>query len=527
MRAPRRLAVQFEFENNFQMAATPARAEVHRMDSRVRGNDGAGREARITSSPFTLRPPVLLILMLVLLAFCGGATAQEKLPPLPKDLPPYGPLVPFKTPAIEVSKLPNGLTVWLIPRQGFPKVTLTLAVRGGRAYDSTDRPGLSDLLMATMDQGTKTRSARQIAEAFQAAGGDLTGDLRSDALLSSVQVLSDKLDSTLAVLADVAENATFPDEEVALAKTDALQNLQAQEAEPSFLAQRALAKAVYGDHPYSVISPTADSINRTTAAELRAAYHQRFRPDQSLLVAVGDFDASAMKSAIEKHFGAWASPAEPPAPAPPMPSEKNPHEIFLVPRPGSVQTTLTMAAFGPRRGDPEYAATQVANAIYAGMFGSRLIRNIREDKGYTYSPGGSIQLRAEAGTLQTRADVRNAVTGPSLNEIFYELNRMATTDPAADEVTKAQRYLVGTNAIILQVQSAVASQLGWLWVYGLPPEALGQESADVQKVTAGDVTAVGRKYFPAAHQTVVAVGEEKVVRDQLGVFGLPIEPAPR
>ena len=339
--------------------------------------------------------------------------------------------------------------------------------------------------------------------------------------------MSDKVDGALAVLADMAQNATFPDDEVALAKTDALQNLEAQEAEPSFLAQRALAKALYGNHGYAVISATAGAINKTTADDLRAAYRQRFRPDDSLLVAVGDFDSNALEGEIEKDFGGWASPSEPPLPEPPRPAENNPHAIFLVPRAGSVQTSLWLGAFGPRRGDPDYAATQVANAIYAGMFGSRLIRNIREDKGYTYSPGGSIQLRAQAGTLQTRADVRNAVTGPSLNEIFYELNRMATTDPSADEVAMAQRYLVGTNAIFLQLQSAVGSELGWLWVYGLPPEALGQESANIQKVTAEDVAAAGRKYFPAARQTVVAVGEDGVVRDQLGVFGLPIEAAPK
>jgi len=474
-----------------------------------------------------LRRLALTILMAALLVPLQRAIAQEKLPPLPKELPPYGPLVPFPTPNVQVTKLPNGLTVWRVARPGFPKVALTLAVRGGRAYDPKERPGLSDLLMAVMDQGTKTRTARQIAEAFEAAGGDLTSDLRPDALLSSVQVLSDKVDGALAVLADIAQNDTFPDDEVALAKADALQNLEAQEAEPSFLAQRALAKAIYGEHGYSVISPTAAAINGTTAEDLRAAYHRRFRPDQSLLIAVGDFDPDTLEAAIEKDFGGWTAPSGPRLPELPRPAENNRHAIFLVPRPGSVQTNLVLGAFGPRRGDPDYAATQVANAIYAGMFGSRLIRNIREDKGYTYSPGGAIQLRAQAGTLQTRAEVRNAVTGPSLNEIFYELNRMATTDPAADEVTKAQRYLVGTNAIFLQIQSAVSSQLGWLWVYGLPPEALGQESADIQKVTLADVAAAGRKYFPAARQTVVAVGEDKVVRDQLGVFGLPIEAVPK
>jgi zinc protease len=456
-----------------------------------------------------------------------GALAQEKLPPMPKDLPPYGPLAPFQPPEVKVEKLPNGLTVWLVPRPGFPKVALAAGVVGGQASDPKDRPGLSDIMLAAIDQGTKTRTAKQIAEALQGAGGDLGGDPRPDALLLSTQVLAAKADVGLEILADVMENATFPEDEVALAKRNAIDNLQAQEAEPSFLARRAMAKALFGDQPYSVVAPTEDGIKGTSAAELRAAYHQRFRPDQALLVAVGDFNGATLEASIQKDFGAWTAPSDPPLAAVASPAQNNPHAVFLVARPGSVQTTLSLAAFGPTRRDPDYAATQVANAIYGGMFGSRLIRNIREDKGYTYSPGASLQLRAEAGVIGTRADVRNAVTAPSLNEIDYELNRMATTSPTDDEVTHAQRYLIGLNAIFLQAQASVAGQLGSLWVYGLPPNALGQDSADIQKVTAKDVATAARQYFPAARQTIVAVGEEKVVRDQLAPFGLAIQPAPQ
>ena len=160
------------------------------------------------------------------------------------------------------------------------------------------------------------------------------------------------------------------------------------------------------------------------------------------------------------------------------------------------------------------------------MFGSRLITNIREDKGYTYSPGASLQGRRDAGLLQTHADVRNAVTGATVNEVQYELDRMATTSPTGDEIAHAQRYLVGTKALILQIERAVAQQLATLWVFGLPPEELGGESEKIQKVTAQDVEDAGRKYFPFSRQTVVAVGEGKVIRDQLGVFGLEVKPAP-
>jgi zinc protease len=334
------------------------------------------------------------------------------------------------------------------------------------------------------------------------------------------------VDAALQILADVAENAAFPDDEVALAKRDAADSLRGREADPSFLAQRTLARVMFGNHPYAVISLTQESISQTSPAELRAAYAQRFRPDQALLVAVGDFEPAGFEAAIEKNFGSWTAADDPPVAAVPAPPENNPHAIFLVPRPGSVQTTILLGGFAPVRRDSDYAAAQVANAIYAGMFGSRLLRNIREDKGYSYSPGASLQLRAQAGVIRSRADVRNDVTGPSLNEISYELNRMATTDPAPGEVSRAQRFLVGTNAIVLQVQGAVAGELATLWVDGLPPDALGQENTDIGKASIQDVAAAGRKYFAAARQTIVTVGEEKVVREQLAPFGLEVQLAP-
>jgi predicted Zn-dependent peptidase len=229
---------------------------------------------------------------------------------------------------------------------------------------------------------------------------------------------------------------------------------------------------------------------------------------------------------IESLFGKWSVPKDPPLAAVQKPSRPAPREVFYVERPGSVQTNILVGALGPTRDDPDYASTQVANAIYGGMFGSRLTLNIREDKGYTYSPWSALAPRHQAAILQTSAAVRNEVTGASLNEINYELNRMATTAAGLEEVSRAQRYLTGTRALELQSQGAVASELARLWVFGLAPEEVGAESARIQKVTARDVAQVGAKYFPASRQTIVTVGEKKVIEEQLAPFGLRVEQAP-
>jgi predicted Zn-dependent peptidase len=433
---------------------------------------------------------------------------------------------PFPAPQVTTEKLANGLELWLEPRPGFPKVSYTLAVRGGLAADPQDLPGLAELLTATLDQGTATRTAKQLAEELQAAGGDLNATAGSESIVVSTGVLSAKAEAGLVLLADLVCHATFPGEEVELAKRNAVEHLQEQEADPDFLAERAMARALFGQHPYAVTSLTQDSISRTTAGLLRSEYARRFRPDQAILVVVGDFDVAKMAESAAALLGVWAAPSTPPAPAVEAPSQVPPHAVFIVDRPGSVQTTLGIGCLGPSETSPDYAAVQVANALYGGMFGSRLTLNIREHKGYTYSPFAEVSPRRTVGLLETWAAVRNEVTGATFNEIEYELNRLATTSPSEEELVHAQRYLVGTQAIELQGQDSLGRSLARLWVLGLPPEELGRESERIGKVTIQDVDAAAARYFPAARQTIVAVGVKKVIKEQLAPFLLEIKAAP-
>lgn len=449
--------------------------------------------------------------------------AGQKPPAAPKGLPPYGPLVPFHPPQVTVKRLSNGLTLWLVPRAGFPKVALAVAVRGGMAADPANRPGLSYLVLDTIDQGTKTRSALEIAEAFQSAGGDLTGQPLSDSDFLTVDVLGSKVDTALSVLSDVLENATFPDAQVALARRNELDALQAREADPSFLAGRALARAIFGDHPYHVTFPTHDSLAEATAAEIREQYAREFRPDQTVLVAVGDFDTASFMDSAAKFFGKWANPSEPPVSRVEAPPQDNPHVAYLLARPHSVQTTLALAAFGPTERSADFEAVEVANAIYGGTTGSLLFTIIREEKGYGYSPRSVMRLRSKAGVLETSVSVRNAVTGACLKDIMDLLNRMATEAPAPAQVERAKRYLVGTRAIRYQLRMSVARKLASLWVDGMPPEEIGREGERIKAVTAEQVEAAGAKYFRSSRNTIVAVGDENVIQQQIKPLGIPVK----
>lgn len=464
------------------------------------------------------------------IAFLAAALAASTLfaaekKPLPADLPPFGEDKPLPVPKIAQSTLANGLTVWLVERAGFPRVAAVLAVRGGMAADPKEAEGISELLAVAVREGTRTRTSRAIAEELQAVGAELNSFAGADALYLTASGLGAGTPKIVELMADVARNASFPPAEVELAKGNALQGLMARESTPEFLAQKALAGAVYGDHPYHVVAPTKETLQAATAAQLAREHARRFRPDRSLLVVVGDFQAPAAQAAITRHFGAWAA-AGPALPDTPPSPGAGPRRLIVVPRPGSVQSQIVMGRPAATVTDPAYHPLLVANTIFAGSFGSRLVENIREDKGYTYSPFGSVSARAQGGFLTVRADVRTEVTAATLLEIFYEQDRLGATLPTDEELSRAKRYQTGLYLLRNQIQGAVAQTLASNWVNGLPPESLGEFVTRVVAVSSEQVREAGRTFYPSARQTVVVVGEEAKVKAELEQFGEVTEPKP-
>jgi predicted Zn-dependent peptidase len=458
----------------------------------------------------------LVVLVLAALGALPLAAAEKK--PLPKDLPPFGEDKPLPVPSIAQSKLPNGLTVWVVARPGYPRATAVLALRGGSAADPKDAEGVSELLSDTLKEGTTLRTSRQIAEELQAVGGDIGAEAAADAIYVTATGLGSEAPKLLEVLADVARNAAFPPAEVELAKGNAVQGLAAREATPEFQAQKALGKAIYGDHPYHITAPSKEMLSAATPALLKAEHARRFRPERALLVVVGNVDPAAVSGAVTRFFGPWKATGDAAA-ATPAPPDASPRRLLVVNRPGSVQSLILMGRPAATVTNPEYFPLLVANTICAGSFGSRLVENIREDKGYTYSPRGAVAAREKGGLLTARADVRNEVTAAALLEMFYEFDRMGATPPSDEEMSRAKRYQGGLYLLRNQIQGSVARTLATNWVNGLPPEALGEFVTKVNAVTAEQVRAAGRSFYPSATQTVVVVGEEAKVKAELAQFG--------
>lgn len=449
-------------------------------------------------------------------ALAGAAPASTA--PLPRDLPAYGPEKPLPTPQIAQRTLPNGLTVWVVPRDGLPKVNVALSVLGGTAADDAATPALSQLMAGLLNEGTASRSSRDIAEALQAIGGDYHAGSSDDAINVRASALASHAAQLLALVADTALHPSFPANEVALAKANALQSLKVRESDPDWQAGRAFNHAVYGEHPYARDSLAEATVQATSTDSLRALHDARFRPDRALLVIVGRIDADAAFKLAEQQFGDWKASGKALADTAPAPRTAAPQRL-LVSRDGAVQSNIRYGRPAVPASDPDYIPLTVANTILGGGFTSRITQDIREDKGYSYSPWSRFNANRVGGSALAEVDVRNEVTGATLAELVKLYTSMATQPASDEELTGAKRLVGGIYLLRNQIQGALTATLAGYWVNGLPPSFLGSYVAEANKVTAAQVQAMGRKYFDPQDQSIAIVGDPKAIDAQLKPYG--------
>lgn len=452
------------------------------------------------------------------MSFGAGASAAAAELQLPKDLPPYGADKPVPVPKIDKHTLSNGMTVWIVAdAEGAPKANFVLAVRGGSAHDPRAANGLSSILAGTIDEGTKSRSAIQIAQEQQSLGASLGAGAGEEGTTVSASGLGSNAGKILRLLGDIARNPTFPDAEVNLAKMNALQALKAAQAQPGYQAEVEFAKAVFGDHPYGTGEQTEASIMSVTPQSLRELHAKRFRPDRALLVVTGRVDAAEILRVAKETFGDWKAEGTPEAEIPAAPTAV-PRKLVFVPRANSVQSSIRLGRPAFAAQDPQLYKADVAESILGGGFGGRLFQNLREDKGYTYGAYASFGADRNGGSFGAEADVRNEVTGAAITEFNRELQRMIDEPVGAAELERSKRYLAGVYLYRNQLRGAVASSLAGLWIDGRPPEDLGQYTERVKAVTAADVQGVARRYFSPQEQSLVVVGDPAVA-EQLKAFG--------
>jgi zinc protease len=436
------------------------------------------------------------------------------------QVPSLGPERPVVWPARTRRKLANGLEVVLVESHTIPKFTGELYFRSGNAVAAATAksPGLAEITATVVRTGTEKRSSLQIEEGLRRIGADVGTSAGADTSAIGFNGLAEFSGDLLKLVAELAQQASFPADEFERERRQMIEGLRIARTTPSFLASERMRRVLFGAHPYAIIAPTETQVKEYRLGQLVEYYRAYYTPGNALLIAVGDFAAPQMIEQIERIFGSWKPATVPVVPDTTLP-ELHGRRVHLVHLPESVQTQVVVANHAITRKHPDWLRLALANSIYGGAFNSRLIMNIREQKGYTYSPRSGVHALRQHGYFSVNAAVRNDVVAASLTEIFYEIDRLRSLAVGEDELSDARTYMSGVFSLGLATQDGLASQLSTVYLNELPDNELETYRQRVRALSPADVLTAARAYFDSPNAQITIVGDRGQIGNQAGLFG--------
>lgn len=446
------------------------------------------------------------ILTLSFLAVAGLATAQKQTPPVggtPKD---------FVLPQKKINQLPNGFKSTMVQYGAIPKVNVNLIIKTGNVHEGANEIWLADLTSDMLKEGTTTMDFKTISKKVAAMGGEINIGVGADQTFVSGSVLSEFAPDLLKIMADVVMNPAFPASELERLKSDLKRNLSVQKTVPQSQAQEKFFGMVFKDHPYGRIFPTEEMLNSYTLDMVKGFYDKNFGAKRAVVYIVGKFDEAAAQKAIADSFGPWKEGPEVSYPAA-VPVRTN--EVAMIDRPKAPQSTVMLGLPTLTPQSEDFVALQVTNSILGGSFGSRITSNIREDKGYTYSPFSAIQNQKGVSVWYEQADVTSEHTGASLQEISKEIKKLQNEPPSKDELEGIQKYMSGVFVLQNSTPGGIIGQLNFIDFHGLSDSYLTDRVKNIYAVTPEKVSQMTKDHFKYEDMTLVLVGDKKLLEKQI------------
>ncbi len=422
----------------------------------------------------------------------------------------------FSFPTITENVLDNGLEVVVIEQPNMPIISLDVYFAGGSTAAPQDLPGLAGITGDLITRGTITRSAQDIAGAIEQVGGAVGSGAGSDSMSLGVFALIEDADLAFELLADMTLNANFPENEVERERTERISALEANLAEPGFVAGRTFGRLLYEGHPYGNAT-TFDSLKAITHDDIVAFYESRRQPDNAVLIIAGAITTEEGLAYARQHFADWQGTAQA-VDFPPLP-EHSGQRLILVDRPGSTQANFIMGNLGIQGASLDYFPARVMNYVLGGTFSSRLVQNIREEKGYTYSIGSGFSYPADRGRFVVTAAVRNDVIAPALEEVFKEIEVMQNEALSDEEINDARDGIVGRFVFGLETYQDFVESVASYKIRGVELDRLNKWLGYIKGVSTEDVLDIANTYIHPEDFIIVVVGDASVIQEQLQTLG--------
>ena len=426
--------------------------------------------------------------------------------------------VKFARPA--ESRLKNGMELMVLEEHRSPTIQVQISVPASNLNDP-EGSALSAATTTLMRLGTNTRDARAIAETLASLGASISFNIGDRWATVSFSTLTENLDAVMALAADMLFNPSFPQDELDKWKNQQLSQLQQIRSLPDFLSTERIAKAMYPNDRRSFVMPTVESVKGLTREMIVAHYQRVFRPEGGRITVLGDTRVRDITPKLEAMLANWKGPGTKP-PELPLPGPLKGRTIMLVDRPNSVQTAFYLGNRAFDRRSPDYIPAQVLNRVLGGGPASRLFRNIREAKGYTYGISSSFGASHYMNIFTLQTSVRTEVTGDALREMLKEFETIRNTPVPREELENAKRALVASFALSTENQATALSNATTIKDYGFPADYWDTYPEKIAAVTAADVQRVAQKYIPLDDLVIVAVGDGAKIRSVLAEFG-PVE----
>ncbi len=440
-------------------------------------------------------------------------------------LPKAGVDPKFTLPAIEKTKLSNGLNVWLVKQNELPIVSMNMVLNAGGTLDSAEKSGVSSMTATMLNQGTKTRSAIEIANQLQSIGAFVNANADWDSTGVSMQTLTKNLDSALNIYADVVVNPSFPATELESIRRRALVGFVQRRSNPTAVAGVVYNKVLYGNQPYGrQLGGDEKSVKAMTRDDLVNFYNAYFHPNNATLIVVGDVDSKTLIPKLEKTFANWKAGDITKANTMANETMSAKPGIYFVDKPGAAQSSVSIGQVGIDRSNPDYYAVQVMNSILGGGGTARLFMNLREDKGYTYGAYSRFTARRGAGPFSASGEIQTGSTKEALVEFVKELNGIRGAIPVTPtELETNKQSLIRRFPGGFETVGQISNQLSNLVVYNLPDNTFNEYISKVNAVTLDDVNRAAKKYLTPDKMAIVIVGDRKLVEPTIKELGYDIQ----
>ncbi len=449
-----------------------------------------------------------------------AAVAQQTLDRT--KVPTLGATPVLRVPTWTKARLSNGATLIVSERHGLPLVSFSITFLGGsNQFEPAGKRGVASMTTSMLTEGTRTKTGDQLSDALQllgtGVGANIGGEEGSVSFVSTAQ----NFEATLAIMADMMLNSTFPEPALERLRGRTLVNLTQQRDQPAVVGAQVFAKILYGAaHPYGqrVTEASVKSITRDDVMAFQKAY---FQPGRAIVTIVGDITPAKAKASIEKGLAEWTKAGDLPSFDYPKLPELQPAKIYLVDKPGAAQSVVNIGLPGPPRNTPDYFALQVLNTILGGQFQSRLNANIREQKGYSYGVNSGFSYGKGPGAFRAGGAIFSAKTDAALIEFMKELKGIVGEKPVTDEEIKtAKEALIQGLPQRFASVTAISNAITTLTVQGLPDDFYQTYAANVSAVTKDDLLRVAKRYIDLNHLAIVIVGNRSEVEAPLKATGI-------